>query len=379
MRNNLTYLGLGVMFAFAIYLRYAGLHFISMDMSRDFIPWYHQLADGGYKALIQPSFSYTPPYLYLLLLATSLRPYLSDIVVIKLIPIFFDVCNAFLIYKIVRIRYPLGKVPILAAAILTLAPTVILNGAYWGQVDGFYTCFLLACLYFMLKDKPLPALLFFGIAFAIKAQAVFMGPFLALMFFKKHIHWSHFGMIPIVYLIFILPMIIIGKPVFGALTVYAAQAGSFQQASMNAPNPYIFIRPHGYTTALIIGLSISAILVLIWLIIYARRKYSLTHPLLVLTALVSVACIPFILPKMHDRYFYPADIFSILLAFFIPELWFVAIGYQLISVLAYSIFLFHQSLMPNLVVAAALNTSMVIILLWKQYQYSRKTPEQVHQ
>ena len=34
---------------------------------------------------------------------------------------------------------------------------------------------------------------------------------------------------------------------------------------------------------------------------------------------MSVALVPFLLPKMHDRYFYPADIFSLLAAFYMPE------------------------------------------------------------
>lgn len=366
--------GIGLLFGLAVFLRYAGLKFISVDMSRDYISWFHLLADGGYKALILPVFSYTPPYLYLLFLATFTRSFLPDIVAIKLISIFFDAINAFLAYKIVRIKYPAGKLPILAAAVFLLAPSVILNSAYWGQVDSFYTCFLLGCMYFILKDKPIPAMLFFAIAFTVKAQAAFLGPFLALMFLKKRIHWAHFGLIPIVYIGLFLPIILIGKPALNAFGLYAAQVGSFNQASMNAPNLYIFIRPGGYSLALTIGLGIAVILILLWLFFYARRNFKLTHTLLLYLALVSVACVPFILPRMHDRYFYPADVFSILLAFFMPEFWFVAVSYQVISVLVYSINLLHLGLMPNLVLATALNTGIVIILLLRQERICKNVP-----
>jgi Gpi18-like mannosyltransferase len=376
MRNRMANSALVVMFGLAVFLRYAGLHFVSMDMASDFIPWYHQLADGGYKGLIQSSFSYTPPYLYLLFLSTFTKTFLSDIVAIKLIPIYFDACNTFLVYKITRIKYPAGKLPILAAAVFALAPTVILNSAYWGQVDSFYTCFLLVCMYFILRNKPLPAILFFGIAFTIKAQAVFLGPFLILMALKKRVRWMQFGLVPIVYLLLVLPTILIGKPAFSAFTVYAAQAEAFPFASMNAPNLYIFVPPSAYSSAVIIGLSISAIMVLLWLFIYGRINFKLTYSILVYMALISVACVPFILPKMHERYFYPADVFSILLAFSLPELWFVAVGYQAISLLAYSIFLFDQNPVPNLVLATILNTAMMIILLWKQNQLSKNPPDQ---
>ena len=375
MKNKMANCALGVMFGLAVLLRYAGLHFESKDMFYDFLTWYQQLADGGYKVLIQSSFSYTPPYLYLLYLSTFTKSFLSAIVAIKLIPIFFDVCNTFIVYKIVRIKYPWGKLPILAAAVFALAPTVILNSAYWGQVDSFYTCFLLVCMYFVLRNKPLPALLFFGVAFAIKAQAAFLGPFLILMALKKRIPWMQFSLVLIVYLLLVLPTILLGKPVLSVLTVYAVQAGAFPAASMNAPNLYIFVPPVAYLPAVIIGLSIAAMLVILWLFIYGRRYFPLTSSLLIYLALISVACTPFLLPKMHERYFYPADVFSILLAFFLPDLWFVAVGFQAVSLLTYSVFLFDQNPVPNLILATILNTGLVIILLWKQDRLFKNLPD----
>jgi Gpi18-like mannosyltransferase len=81
--------------------------------------------------------------------------------------------------------------------------------------------------------------------------------------------------------------------------------------------------------------------------------------------LVSVALVPFVLPKMHDRYFYPADVFSLLAAFYMPELWFVPILYQVISTLAYMVFLFNVPVVAT-EIAAVLNTVTIIFLVWKQ-------------
>jgi Gpi18-like mannosyltransferase len=268
----------------------------------------------------------------------------------------------------------LGKLPLFAAAAFALAPTVILNGAFWGQVDSFYTCFLLVCVYFILKDRPLPAILFFGIAFAIKAQAVFLGPFLLLMVLKKRIPWLQFGLVPIVYLLLVLPVILIGKPLMSVLTVYAAQAGTYVRTSMNAPNLYIFVPPGVSSPATIIGLSITAVLGLWWLFTYARRKFPLTPSLLLYAALVSVAWLPFLIPRMHERYFYPADVFSILLAFFLPELWFVAVGFQAVSLLTYGMVLFNQNPNPNILLATIFNTALVIILILKQNRLTKEKP-----
>jgi hypothetical protein len=79
---------------------------------------------------------------------------------------------------------------------------------------------------------------------------------------------------------------------------------------------------------------------------------------------------------MHDRYFYPADVISIPLGFFLPELFFVPVSYQAISILVYSIFLFHQNHMINLILAAGLNLGTVIFLLRRQYRLSKNPPDQ---
>jgi Gpi18-like mannosyltransferase len=44
---------------------------------------------------------------------------------------------------------------------------------------------------------------------------------------------------------------------------------------------------------------------------------------------------PYLLPKMHERYFYPTDILSIIFAFYFPEYRWVAISVQLASFFSY--------------------------------------------
>jgi hypothetical protein len=83
--------------------------------------------------------------------------------------------------------------------------------------------------------------------------------------------------------------------------------------------------------------------------------------------LTSVALVPFILPKMHDRYFFPADVLSFAVAVLNPELWFIPILYQLISGTAYTAFLLGAP-MGVVMLAAIVNTVTLIYLLWKQYR-----------
>lgn len=345
--------------------------FTNIDVD-GYLRWYDFiLSHGQFHALGERFAIYTPPYLYLLSLATLTVSFLPRLTAIKLIPILFDFINAFIIQRIVRLKYPSGPVPWIAAAVFLFAPTIWLNSAFWGQIDSLYACFLLLNLYYVLSGKPYPAVISFGVASAIKAQAIFFVPFLVLLAIKKQIPWRSFLAVPIVYLAVMLPSTLAGRPVMDVLTIYLNQANEFQIPSFNSPNWYLFVPQSEYRLALLAGVTIAALILLAWLYVYGWRKYTFSPDLLIFTSLVSVALTPFILPKMHDRYFYPADVFSILLAFYRPRYWFIAVAYQMISTLAYSVFLFDAPRQVALVLAAQLNTFVLAYLLWKQNQLTR--------
>ncbi len=86
-------------------------------------------------------------------------------------------------------------------------------------------------------------------------------------------------------------------------------------------------------------------------------------------AFISVALTPFFLPKMHDRFFFLADIFSLLIAMMIPSYWFLPVFYQLISGLSIYIFLYLLDYIiagniNMLNIATLLNVVVSIPLYW---------------
>ena len=312
------------------------------DMAVYNLRWYQELSQNGIGEALRTDFSnYAPPYTYLLALATLTRDFIPPLTAIKLIPIFFDLLGAYFIYKIVKLKHPQGNLSMLAAAIYLAAPTVVLNSAYWGQADSIYTSALLACLYFLLTDKPLLSMLTFGAAFSVKAQAVFLLPFLGVMVLRKKIHWLYLGVVPLVYLIAILPVVLLGRPFDDALLVYARQSDTFNMLSMNAPNIYNLFQREWYAFILPLGLALTVLLTLGWMVSTWQAKAELDNKYIILIAFISAMLIPFLLPKMHDRYFYPADVLSLLLAFYWPSLWFMPVLLQLSSGGAISIFLFN--------------------------------------
>lgn len=366
-----------LMFALAVVLRVLSLPTQNVDM-KGYLKWYSQIEQRGFAAMADDFSVYTPPYLYLLWGASLIRNVVDPRLTLKLIPVLFDFLSAFAVYKLVRLKFPDGPAPWLAAAGFLLLPTVIANGAYWGQIDSLYTSFLLLCVYFLLKERPAPAMLMLGISLAIKAQAVFLLPFLAVMFFKKRIPWWTLVIPPLVYVVSILPAVFAGRPFMEALTIYISQAGEFPQIAMHAANLYSLIvrHPEWVKPAYYGGLALTVVLVSAWIFIYSRRRFTLSPRLVLFMALVSTVIVPYLLPKMHDRYFYPADNLSYVLAFFWPGAWYIVLGYQVISGLVYFIFLHSVGQFENrllLTISVLLNTLMVAHLIIRQWLETKET------
>src|SRR5215213_587541 len=369
--NWRSYLPIICLIGLAVVVRLLLIPFTNYDTD-GYSRWYDFIARNGVRSALGQNFAiYTPPYIYLLSLATLKKDLVPKILAIKLIPIFFDMVNALLVVKILRLKYTVGKMPYWGAVVFLLAPTIIMNSALWGQVDSFYTCFLLITVFFLLTERPLSAMIAFGLAMSIKAQAAFFGPFLLLMVLKKRIPLYTFGLIPLAYLAAMLPAMLSGRSLWDVLTVYLNQAAELQILSHNAPNWYIFVPQFTYPTSMPIGILITVFVSATWAYLHSRDNSLASDEVLFFAAFVSVALTPFLLPKMHDRYFYPADVMSIIMAFFIPQLWFIPLCYQVISGLVYSIFLFETPRSLMLILATELNTIVIFYLLWKQFRLSR--------
>lgn len=363
-KRPLLYLSIAL-FGLSMFIRYRiyGLSNEDVVILED---WYHHFYKNGKASLANGSFSnYMPLYLYLLWISRLFSDWFGSIAAIKIIPTAFDVLSAFTIFLMARIKFEDDK-PYLFAGIFFILPTIIFNSAGWGQIDSLYTSFLLLCAYFILKKKPMYALIMYGVAFSLKSQSIFFLPFLGILFLKGKIRWFHFLFIPIIYIVLAIPAALIGRSWSSILTIYISQVGQYRSLSMSAPNLYVFVSDSFYEIGVWIGMGVFIIAMAIWVWINWRAKAAYDNRQIMFMALAILVLVPFVLPKMHDRYFYPADVFSFATIIFAPEMWFVPILYQLISSLSYSIFILNAS--TNFVMIAALiNTGVVIYILRKQF------------
>ena len=336
-------------------------------MEAKILVWYSKLQrHGPFVGLGKDFYNYTPPYLYLLALSTFTSSYLAPLTAVKIIALVFDVLGAGMTYLLVRLHRPTWHLPLLAAAVFFSGPTWLINSAVWGQADSTYTTFLLACLYLLLIRRPSLAVACFSIALAFKPQGIFFAPLLLLMLLWGRIRWYHLLLVPVVYALCMAPAVAFGRTWLEVFTAYTGQADSGQALTHNAATLYVFIPKTAYTW-LFWPAAVAAIgIYLAWVFITWRTARRLDEPALVLIALVCVTLVPFFLPNMRERYYYPADTLAMILAFMVPSLWFFPILFQIFSLLSYSMFLWAAPPI-NLQTAAVLGFLTLVLLLRQQF------------
>lgn len=346
-----------VMVAFAIAIRYYIFDFRSGDYGSFLSKWYDFIrTNGGYKALSHNFSDYNPPYLYLLTLFSYLP--IGSLYAVKIISVVFDFAAAFFAFKLVERKYKNETVAVFSFATILLAPTVILNGSYWGQCDIIYSAFLLASIYFLSKGKDALSLIMYGLSISFKLQAIFLFPIFIILFLKKKLRFVGFFIIPAVFFLSVIPSVIVGRPWMDAFSIYLFQAKNYASLTLKAPNVYQWFSQGDFLTFSRIGIlfSAAAIFAFIFLVYKKRGEINSEHVIKISFVLLSAA--PFLLPRMHERYFFPADIFSIVYAYYFPRYFFIPIGMQFISFFSYGPFLFGSS--PNFKI---LSFGMLAIIL----------------
>ena len=320
--------------------------------------------NGHFRALRHSVGNYNIPYLYFLALfsLSSIR----DLYLIKLLSTLFDVLLAWSAMRLLA-RFT-KKSGVLIACFFTvlLLPTVFLNSAVWAQCDSSYTALAVLAVALALEDKPVRSMLCIALAFGFKLQAVFVMPVFAVLWMYGKFSWKHFLLFPAFYVALVLPAVLLGRPFWDTVTLYFSQTGSIGSAlNYNSSSIFAFFRhvqdPQSASRFAI--LAAFAYMLLILLVCFVRRE-RLNDRAVLGAALLFAVGIPFLLPHMHDRYFFCADILSVVLAFACWPCFPAAVLVQFASLLGYHAYLKMRFLLPMRHGAAALVVTLAIAALY---------------
>ena len=328
--------------------------------------------NGGFAALGGKIGNYNLPYLYFLCLFSYIDVY--DLYLIKALSIFFDVILAWAGMKLAGL-YTASPARRLAAFFLVLYwPTVILNGAYWGQCDSIYVAFAVLALYLALDGRPAAGMACMAVSFAFKLQAVFIMPVFVVLLIAKKVKLRHFLLFPLTYVALMLPAVFAGYPLLSTITLYFDQMGTAGDAlNYNSSSVWAFadnVRNTSLASALGV-LAAFALMLLVFVLAWTHRS-RLSLWAILGCAIVLALGIPYLLPHMHERYFFTADVLTLLLACAAPEYLLLPALTQFGSLLGYYAYLNWRFLLPMKYGAAALALALAAALAFTAMQLQRR-------
>ena len=364
LKKRISWVLCTLLLALAMGLRAAVFDYETLDYINFLARWVDVFRQwGNFRALRYPIGNYNIPYLYFLA-AFSFAPE-NDLYLIKLLSTLSDVLLAWSVLLLCS-RFTKNRGRLIAAFFVTLfLPTVFLNSAVWGQCDSLYVAPLLLGIYCALTDRPWTSVVLAAVAFGFKLQAVFILPIYAVFLMTGRIQWKHLLAFPGTYLVLVLPAVCLGRPLWETITLYFNQTGSIG-SGLNYNSPSVFAvftnvknQEAAATTAIVLAFFYMInLLAVAWV----YRKSLNEKAILALCLLLAIG-IPFLLPHMHERYFYGADILSLVLAFSVPVFFPTALLVQFASLLGYHAYLKMRYLLLMNNGAAALIVAFALTLV----------------
>jgi len=130
----------------------------------------------------------------------------------------------------------------------------------------------------------------------------------------------------------------------------------------NAPSFYQWLPTNAPDYWKWLGIVLAGLFIVLVGILLWRSREQITTGIILKVTLVFALAIPFLLPEMHERYFYLADVVSILYAFNFPRLFYIAIAVQLCSLLSYAPYFLNTEVISLTFVAFIILVLIIITL-----------------
>ena len=337
----------------AFWVRFQMRSIVSGDMKNCLIPWYGEILEaGGLKALSHQVGNYNIPYQTLIALLTGLP--LLPLHAYKALSILFDFALALAAAACVRQLSGSGTKAAAAYTAAIMHPAVVLNSAAWGQCDSIFTFFLVMTFWMLLREKNAAAFLLYGCSFAFKLQAVFFLPFLLFYYVwsrKFSLRFFLLALVPIV--VFSLGALLQGRSFASLFSIYYDQiAVEDPRISWNYPSFWLLLVRNipsdgsdHYQELHVLCLAVTVALLGFLMLRLIRREKLSSRTLLLTAALLMYTCVLF-LPSMHDRYAYPAVIFTLMACFVEPCIVPAALGHVILETEMYGSGLLFKTPLP---------------------------------
>ena len=345
-------------------------------------PWYTSILEDAKAFLASDDADYTPTYMYFL---TFFSIFKFDVegqglnYAIKFLSMGFELGTAILIFFILKfILKKHDAITLLGVFLALFLPQVFLNSAFWGQCDSIYVFFAILSLFFVLKNKPMWASVAFGVSFAFKLQSIFFLPVLIFLWFKHRFKLYWLLLVPVIYVILMIPAMACGRSFESCIMVYFDQTEEYPYLVMNAPSVYIYmyrsivtnesVIEHLVPAATYFGVALIFILLVFLFLAYKEVTFD---DIIKISFLITLFA-PYVLPSMHERYFYIAEIMAILYVAVCPKKWYISFLAVAGTFQGYNNYLFNTYYLNNenlnLLIGATLILVSLVLLMYDVFK-----------
>lgn len=289
------------------------LIYFPTDLPKHLLPWFAFIsAVGPIEAFSAPFGNYTPPYLYVLAASTFLP--LNPVYAIKLTSV---LGAAWLGYSVFRLASVLEQPASLALWALLL-PSAVLNVPFLAQADTYWVAPCLLATAAAIEGRMLRLVVWSGVAIAFKAQAAFFAPFVIATLISERASWKLWLVPPAVYSAAMFPAWLAGWPAWDLATIYLRQSEWQPRDGTpfvgNAPNLWSILGALDINLAMSIQWMgiVAAGLAAVAFVVALPKRLSSQQMLAAVT--LSATVLPWLLPRMHERFFILADVMAFLYA-----------------------------------------------------------------
>ncbi|MFL0250058.1 hypothetical protein ACJDT4_06450 [Clostridium neuense] len=351
-----------IILALTIYIRISMFKYMSGDYIDYLKVWIDKMRQyPGVESLGKNIGNYNPPYMYILFIISKFK--MHSLYLIKYVSTVFDYLIAIYVFKMIsKFTGEKSLLPFISFFAFLCLPTVILNSAMWGQCDSIYASFCLMGLYYTLNNKKYLGIILFSTAFCFKLQSIFILPIILVFIFKGEYNIKHLILFPITFFIELLPDILCGRPLNEVFMIYFNQADYVKILSANSPSLYSLVdnTSSNYEALYLPSLLVAATVMLLFICLIYLFKDALENRKYIEICFVLTLIIPYLLPKMHDRYFYLAEVFALLYVCLNKKKWYILPMTVAASLLAYRNYLFLER---ESCFALRLGSTMLLIVI----------------
>ena len=288
--------------ALAMLMRLSFIEHVSSDYEIYLSDWLAKLGSlsfsGGMRAGIG---EYNVLYQYILFAVTRLP--VPPLYAVKTVSLIGD---ALLAGALSRLCARDRKASVTALCAALLLPSVALNGGMFAQCDSLYAACGLWALFLALDGKPARSAALFALSLAFKLQAAFLLPMVAVLYAMRRLRLTDALVFVGTLILVALPALIGGKPLSAIVGIYTAQTRLYTGLTYNAPTLFGLMNTAGLDVYAYgnfgMALSLGACAALVAYGVQNAREMDEGDA--VNLAFVMTLLVVFLLPRMHERYFY---------------------------------------------------------------------------